>query len=656
MRDANLMTFMKRNLWVIAVLSVSCITSGPVLSQSNEDILLSVLASDASVADKCNACRELQAVGTEKAIPALAELLTEPSVSHTARMALEVMPYPQASAALREAVSKTSGLTKSGIIASLGERRDAEAVTLFAESMKDDGPHVRVATAIALGKIGTTEAAELLAAGHAKSKVDNTTDISQALVICADRLFAAGNRAKALAIYTKLSQPNQPQAVRIGALRGRLQSANSGLAMAIEQAMVDDDLLVRQAAASQLPSLSIQAFRDFANKMQTNWSRLPAEGQVAMMAAIRTRQDKSLASIALQAASDKDLAVQVAAIRALGIVGDASALPLLIQSAIQDDEVGKAARHSLELISDPKLDQQIASILRAEDVAERRATWIEVVEARRPLGAVSLLLQEASGSHPRVRRRAMAALANLAGPNDIAAMTSAVLHAEKGSERDSAEKAVMLVCQQINESDRRADLIIQVLQSSSPKDQVALLPMLGRVGGSKAKQEIEAALRSRESARYDSAVRAICNWPDASVAEQLLALSENAESSAHRLSALRAFIRVIALPSDLPNTQKLNLLEQAMGRSVRDEERNLVLQRVSAVRTVEALRFLLPYLDQPSLAQTAGASITELGRHKDLRNPNQVEFIPALEKVLKTNQNQGTLENARRYIQAAHEG
>ena len=163
-------------------------------------------------------------------------------------------------------------------------------------------------------------------------------------------------------------------------------------------------------------------------------------------------------------------------------------------------------------------------------------------------------------------------------------------------------------------------------------------------------------MNSGDAELYEAGVRAICNWPDASVAEQLLELSEKAKSATHRLWALRAFIRVIALPSDMPDAEKLAMLKQAMERAERDEERNLVLQRASAVRTVEALRFLLPYLDQPSLAQTAGASITELGRHKELRDPNKAEFIPALERVLKTNKDGTILEQARRYIQAAKEG
>ena len=140
------------------------------------------------------------------------------------------------------------------------------------------------------------------------------------------------------------------------------------------------------------------------------------------------------------------------------------------------------------------------------------------------------------------------------------------------------------------------------------------------------------------------------------MAERLLQLSQNADSAAHRLWALRALIRVIALPSAIADTEKLGLLSQAMQRAERDDERNLILERVSAIRTVEALRFLLPYLDTPSLAQTAGASITELGRHKELRDPNKAEFIPALQQVLKTNKDATIQEQARRYLQAANEG
>ncbi|MHC4403713.1 MAG: HEAT repeat domain-containing protein [Planctomycetota bacterium] len=649
MRYPKLTPFSKPSVIAIAALGLLSVVSDRAAAQSAEDRLLETLASDATVADKCSACRELQTTGSEKSISALAALLTDPAVSHTARIALEVMPYPAAGAALREAVNRTSGLVKSGIIDSLGERRDADSGSILADALTDDDAQVRAAAATALGKIATTEAVKALAAAHAKAQGDDRTALGQGLVRCADRLWEAGSRDEAVAIYARLSRRTEARVVRMAALRGRLQAVGPRATLV---ALAGDDPLVRQAAARRLRSLSDQALREVAAQM----SALPVDGQMAILEAIRIRQDKSSAPLVFQAASSDDREVRIAAIRALGAVGDATALPLLIESSAQGDPVGNASLKSLSIICDPKVDEQIAKLLRAEKDPKRRSTWIGLVEARRPAGAVAWLLQEAAYDHPGVRSRAMAALANLAGPKDIAAMATAVLHAEKGAERDNAEKAVMLVCQQVPDAKKRAAPVINVLKRSRPADRAALLPLLGRIGGSAARREIQLALNSGDAQLYEAGVRAVCNWPDASVAEQLLELSEEAQSPSHRLWALRAFIRVIALPSDMPDAWKLARLKQAMEQAERDEERNLVLQRASAVRTVEALRFLLPYLQQPSTSQTAGASITELGRHEELRDPNKAEFIPALEKVIETNKDRATLERARRYLQAAKEG
>jgi len=651
MRYLKLTSFLKPSLIVVVALGLCSAMGVLAAAQSAEDRLLEVLASDASVADKCNACRELQTAGSEKSIPGLAALLTDPAISHTARIALEVMPDAAAGTALRDAVGQTGGLVKSGIIDSLGERRDAKALPILIDALTDSDSPVRAAAAGALGKIGTAKAAEALAAAHAKAQDDERTTFGQAMVRCAGRLNAAGKRDEAAAIYAELSQPTEARVVRLAALSGRLRMAGPEATQVIIEALGDGDPLVRQAAAGQLRELSDNALRDIAAKI----SNLPADGQVAMLAAIRIRQDRSLAPIVLKAAGADDPTIRVAAIRALGIVGDVAALPLLLESSAEDNATGRAASQSLQRICDPEVDVQIAALLRDETDPSRRAAWIELVEARRSAGAVAMLLSEAKHDRPEVRSRAMAALANLARPKDAAALASAVLKAEKGAERDNAEKAVMLVCQQVPDAEERAAPVINILQTASPADRAALLPLLGRIGGSEARRAIQPALSSDDADLYEAAVRALCNWPDASVAGQLLELSERAESATHRLWALRALIRVIALPSAMADAEKLAMLQQAMRRAERDDERNLILQRVSAVRTVESLRFLLPYLDQPSLAQTAGASITELGRHKELRDPNKAEFIPALEQVLKTNQDGTVLEQARRNLQAAGE-
>jgi len=147
MRYTKLISFLKSSLIVIVALGLCGAMGTLAAAQSAEDRLLEVLASNASVGDKCNACRALQTAGSEKSTPALAALLIDPAVSHTARIALKVMPYPTVNAALREVTSKTRGLTKSGIIDSLGERRDVGAVSLLADALKDNDSVVRAAAA-----------------------------------------------------------------------------------------------------------------------------------------------------------------------------------------------------------------------------------------------------------------------------------------------------------------------------------------------------------------------------------------------------------------------------------------------------------------------------------------------------------------------------
>jgi hypothetical protein len=92
------------------------------------------------------------------------------------------------------------------------------------------------------------------------------------------------------------------------------------------------------------------------------------------------------------------------------------------------------------------------------------------------------------------------------------------------------------------------------------------------------------------------------------------------------------------------------MLKQAIELAQRDEERALVLERASAVRSVETLRFLLPYLDT-ALAQPAAKSIVELARHKELREPNRQEFAAALRTVIKISTDPTTVEKARRHLQ-----
>ncbi len=103
-----------------------------------EQQLIAVLQSDSSLTKKDAACARLKRIGTDQSVPALAALLTDEQLSHSARYALESMPSAKAGEALADALAKTSGLTKVGIINSLGFR--GETAGRACPGQAADGP------------------------------------------------------------------------------------------------------------------------------------------------------------------------------------------------------------------------------------------------------------------------------------------------------------------------------------------------------------------------------------------------------------------------------------------------------------------------------------------------------------------------------------
>ena len=108
-------------------------------------------------------------------------------------------------------------------------------------------------------------------------------------------------------------------------------------------------------------------------------------------------------------------------------------------------------------------------------------------------------------------------------------------------------------------------------------------------------------------------------------------------------------MRVAVLSDNRSDAERLDLLKKAMSLATNDEDRNLAIQRAKAIRTMESLHFVLPYLDKPECAQEACATIVELAHHRELREPNKAEFDKALDAVIRLSKDPGLIDRAKRY-------
>ncbi len=190
-----------------------------------EKSLLSVLAlPDATRAGKDFICRQLSIIGTEQSVPVLAKMLTNDEYSDMARYALERIPGTAVDTALRDALPKASGKAKIGIINSLGQHRDAQAVDVLGKLLGDSDEMVAVAAAAALGRIADEQATKILAAASGKAGGKLKMRIMDSYLLCANRLVIDGKKPQALAIYKELQQQEMPKQIRAAAAKGYISA------------------------------------------------------------------------------------------------------------------------------------------------------------------------------------------------------------------------------------------------------------------------------------------------------------------------------------------------------------------------------------------------------------------------------------------------
>jgi hypothetical protein len=97
------------------------------------------------------------------------------------------------------------------------------------------------------------------------------------------------------------------------------------------------------------------------------------------------------------------------------------------------------------------------------------------------------------------------------------------------------------------------------------------------------------------------------------------------------------------------DAERLALTRKVMTMCTSEEDRRLLIERVRAIRTIEALRFVAPYLEQPAYAQKACETVVELAHHRTLREPNKTEFHQALDKVIAISKDPVVFDRAKRY-------
>jgi hypothetical protein len=147
--------------------------------------------------------QELQTAGGPEVVPALGKLLADEELCDWAARAL-VSIGAGAVEQLRAALPQAKGAGRLTILQNLGVLRDAASAGAFRSALADPDREVRLAAAWGLARIADAAAADALLKAADADPGWERIQMTKACLVLAENLAAAGKKADAAKIYTRL--------------------------------------------------------------------------------------------------------------------------------------------------------------------------------------------------------------------------------------------------------------------------------------------------------------------------------------------------------------------------------------------------------------------------------------------------------------------
>jgi len=552
-------------------------------------------------------CQQLAVVGGDAQVPLLAKLLDDPATAEIARYALDAIPGAASLAALREALGRVQGPARIGVINSLGLRRDDRSVRSLAELLANPDPAVAAAAAEALGKIASADAASALL--RTTATPPTAIALHNARLQCAQRWAAAGDAPAAAEIYERIWSSDLPPAQRVGGLLGLAQLAPDKAGPLVLSTLGSEAPLLQATAmqvASRLPGVAMTT------ALAERLPHLAPDGQVLLLDALAQRADRTAAAAVFKLTDSEHESVRVAAVTALGQLGDASLVtPLVDLAAAGGGAVAVAAQAALAKLTGGEVEPALLAVAGDVDAA-RRAAVFRVLAARRAVGAAPRLLQAAAEPDAGLRVAAIEALAAVADADSYEPLVALLVAASTPADAQAAERAVLAAGGRLPSPEQRLAPLLVGLERAPDQAKPSLLRVLGGIGGPASLAAVRGQLETAEPTVLDAAVRALAAWSDTAAAPELLKLAQSAASPAHRVLAMRGYLRLAGEIQDA--AARLKMLEAVRPIATNQPAKRLLLATLADAADPGALQIAAGFLGDPEVLAEAEVATLRIAR------------------------------------------
>lgn len=453
----------------------------------------------------------------------------------------------------------------------LGEQRDARAVPALVGALRDEDVNVRYHAVEALGKLRAAEAAEALAgvaeAGDfflAFPALDALKQIGDARVVprvlplledellreaAAELLGALGDEEAVTPLAGLLNAPHAPTRVAaqaLAALHDRYAerygegSYIADLSRAAINPAGAQNLLeaLGETEGGELRPLALVVGWLEGAAVERALTRLlgQSDARSEVLEAL-VRHGPGVAELLIEQLGSEDLEIRKAAAFALGRIGDARAVPALVEALEEDEEIVIAAADALAKIGDPRAFESLLARVGDPHAAVRQS----VVGALNSLGSPEMparvrpLLSDAD---PNVRESAV----KIAGYFGYAECADLLL--ERCLDEDERVRRAAVEHLPYLEDERATPALVHALRHETPRVRAAAAAAMAQSEGDEVSTHLIKALADEDSWVRYFAARSLGRQEAVESAEALAALAQGDKSNHVRIAAVEALGRI----------------------------------------------------------------------------------------------------------------
>ena len=556
------------------------------------EVLESSLSTDAA---RAFVAAQLARICKEDSVLTIDRLLTREDLTPLLIGIIKEIPGYSGTRALVRAVGATEGETQLTLIHALGERGDPSAIRTLRKYSGNGEPVVMGAAIEAIGAIGGRDAADAVFWCSQNVRSDLRPVAIAAYFKCAEGFMARGDNSTAISMYDNFYIEAQTVAVRQAALTGIIRAEGSRGQDTISRVLHGADTSMHTAAvraAVYVPGR--KATEGFAALLPT----ISPELQVILVDVLAKRGDRAVLPTIIMTSRHRDAAVRMAAIKAMGSLGDRSVVIELIKIAAHNiGEEQRVAREGLANLDAPGVDDVLISASSGPNNIMRTEA-IRSIKERKVAHAGPTLFRIAEREIESLQIEALGALGVVAADEDLPELVSLLIKSKSAGTLRAAQAAVLAVAERPGTDEDHTKSILSAARRTYKDNaiRISLIDILGELADENSYSTVLALTRRTPAEVRAFALQRLAGWPTPRPLADLAKIAESTKDENDQALAFDGYTYLMTLPADRSEEETKVVYQTAVDLATTPARVERVARVFAAIGTplAEDMLMLLP--------------------------------------------------------------